>query len=540
MVGQVSSAGGGERKRILIVDDDLHMRLALEAVLRRQGYQYASAESAARALELLRAESARYDLVITDMKMEHALSGLDVIRESQRRCADVPVIVLTGHVSGGNAVDAMREGAFDYLSKPIDIQELESIVAIALQQGQGAVTESGPPTLVDDPFAEIIAFDGEVRALLELVRRSADTDASILIQGETGTGKELFARALHRCSPRRNKAMVTVNCGAIPEGLVESELFGHTRGAFTGSEGARAGQFRAADQGTIFLDEIGDMPLSAQVKLLRVLQSGELTPVGSDQPVSVNVRVVAATHRDLEVASAKGSFRSDLLYRLNVITLEIPPLRRRRLDLLPLALHFIRQVNRRQQRRVLGIDAQAQQALLRYHWPGNIRELQNVIERMVILRREGLLGVADLPQKLRQHDPDLVPEGYRSPPLMPHELPREDLFVVQGFEQLLPKERAPETLTEAPETTPNGAPATDWRALFQVPAEGMDMCALITALENVLMLQALARADGNRSEAARLLSLRRTTLVERLKRLEKDGPLELVPHQRLLDRLLAR
>ncbi|MCC7381299.1 MAG: sigma 54-interacting transcriptional regulator [Deltaproteobacteria bacterium] len=344
----------------------------------------------------------------------------------------------------------------------------------------------------------LVGDDPSFRDQLTMVGDAADTNCTILISGESGTGKELVAKLIHRLSPRREGPLVAVNCAAIPESLMEAELLGHTRGAFTGAQNAREGRIVAAHKGTLFLDEIGDLPLSAQAKLLRILQDRRVYPVGSDQPIRVDIRVIAATNRDLHAMVERGEFRADLLYRLNVIQVELPPLRDRRSDILGLAAYFIEVTNRRTGRAVEGLDPEASRALLEHAWPGNVRELSNVIERAVILRRHGLLRVEDV----RTHRP-------RQP-----SAPTADAVPAHPM--------APHRAASAP---PHRAASAPPHRAASAPPEGTDpgvelnLRSALEKIERQLINAALERSSGNRTEAAALLGLNRTTLVEKMRKL---------------------
>lgn len=322
-------------------------------------------------------------------------------------------------------------------------------------------------------FSKIIGQSPQMQEVFSLIEKVADSDSTILITGESGTGKELIARAIHNLSPRKNDAFIAINCGAIPTELLESELFGHMRGAFTGAISTRAGRFELADGGTIFLDEIGDLAPQLQVKLLRVLQERTFEPVGSTKSISVNVRVIAATNKDLEELSRVGTFREDLFYRLNVIPVAIPPLRERRHDIPILLQHFIQSLNLRKKRNIHGIQADALAHLVHYPWPGNIRELENLVERLTILKGSGMIEVGDLPPRYQSL-------GSKNPQL----------------QQV------------------NTQPLTQ----VQIPDEGLDFNAMVDQFENQLLIQALERTSWNRNQAAQLLGLNRTTLVEKIKK----------------------
>jgi DNA-binding NtrC family response regulator len=370
---------------ILIVDDESSSRLTLSLLLKKQGYRLAQAASQQEALEKLSQDV--YDVVIADLRMEKKNSGIEVLKASQRLTPPPAVIILTAYSSVESAVEAMKLGASDYVQKPFAPDELLLKVSRALESQRKDAELVRLRTAQDKlyGFENIVAKSKGMLEVLDLVRRVAPSDATVLIEGETGTGKELIARALHQHSPRHNAPFIPINCGALPETILESELFGHVKGAFTDAKTNKKGLFEEADTGTIFLDEISETAPSTQVKLLRVLQDGEVRRVGSNTPVQVDVRVIAATNRLMAQHVAEGKFREDLYYRLQVIPIRIPPLRERKDDTLPLAEHFLRIYNAKNNRSVKGVSREAQKLLLSHAWPGNVRELENAIERAVIL-----------------------------------------------------------------------------------------------------------------------------------------------------------
>ena len=390
--------------RILVVDDESAQRDILGGLLRKQGYLVREAPSGAAALALLRAEPV--DLILTDMKMP-GMSGLELVREARALNAELPVVVLTAYANVADAVAAMRDGAVDYLTKPVDIDAVLHRVRKVLE-GQRLVAENR--TLREALRGRyrvdgIVAESGRMQEVLSVVHRVAGSTATVLIRGESGTGKELLARAIHYQSPRADKPLVTVNCAALPEALLESELFGHVKGAFTGAVTDRAGRFEAAVGSTIFLDEIGEIVPGVQAKLLRVLQERAFERVGSSRTMTVDVRVIAATNRDLEAAVRAQRFREDLFYRLNVVSVAVPPLRDRREDILPLLDHFLRKYAEANGKTIRGLTREARDALLTYDYPGNIRELENLVERAVVLTRGEVLELEDLPVTLQETAP---------------------------------------------------------------------------------------------------------------------------------------
>ena len=370
---------------ILVVDDEPAMRLLVTSVLKDEGHEVTAAASGEEALQLI--ASRHYHMVITDLKMP-GMSGVDLLERVKQEDPETAVILLTAFGTVGGAVEAMRKGAVHYLLKPLaNPDELRLAVRRVLEERRVAdeATTLRQATEAVFPFGEIIAGDSRMQAALDLARTVAPADSTVLITGETGTGKELIARAVHHWSGRANRAFVAVNCAALAETLLESELFGHEKGAFTGAVAQRRGRFELAHEGTLFLDEVGEMSPALQAKLLRVLEEGTLERVGGMKTVTVDVRVIAATHRELTEMVAAGTFRSDLFYRLSVFPIHLPPLRERSSDILPLAEHILRSVTRRLGKRIAGVTEEAAALLQGYGWPGNIRELQNVVERAAIL-----------------------------------------------------------------------------------------------------------------------------------------------------------
>jgi two-component system response regulator GlrR len=388
---------------VLLVDDDADLLRLLSMRLQSAGYQVETAASGEEALGKIAVSRPR--AVITDLRMQ----GMDGMALFQRIHADdsaLPVIVLTAHGTIPNAVDATQRGVFGYLTKPFEAKELIALLgrAIALHP-----EEPGDQAGEDEAWrAGIVTASPRMEALLAEARLVAQSEASVLIQGESGSGKEVLARAIHLASPRSQNPFVAVNCAAIPEQLLESELFGHAKGAFTGAVAAHRGLFQTADQGTVFLDEIGDMPLPLQVKLLRVLQDREVRPVGASQAAPVDVRIISATHRDLESAIAEGSYREDLYYRLNVVSLVIPPLRERREDIPLLAHHFLKALCEKHRRQVNGFTPEAMEMLSSYDWPGNIRQLMNVVEQCCALCTTPVIPVNLVARALRHKQAEIL------------------------------------------------------------------------------------------------------------------------------------
>jgi len=392
-----------EQFRILVVDDEATQRELVCGYLKKQGFEVFSAPSAERALELFRREPV--ELILTDQRMPN-LSGLDLLKAAQAINPETSVIVMTAYGNIESAVAAMKAGAADYLTKPLHLEELlQKIQRIRERCRLYEENRELREELKERHRIEgIIGESGQMLEVISLVQRVAPSEATVLIRGESGTGKELIAKAIHYASPRAARPLVRINCAALPENLLESELFGHERGAFTGAVAARKGRFELADGGTLFLDEIGDLPLHLQAKLLRVLQEREFERVGSSQTLKVNVRVLSATNRDLDAMIRSGRFREELYYRLNVVTLLLPPLRERRQDLPALMEHFLKHFAAKNGKTIRGFSQAARQALLRYDYPGNVRELENLIERAVVLTRDDVVGRGDLPLTLEESE----------------------------------------------------------------------------------------------------------------------------------------
>lgn len=380
-------------KRLLIVDDDARLRRVLQILARKIGLDCTPASNADEALSLFQAE--RSDLVITDLKMP-GKDGIEFLRELRQIDMEVPVIVLTGHGAVATAVEAMKLGAVDYLQKPFDVDALEMVMSRALDLSRFRLENRFLREQAEggQRFGTMIGSAPTMLPVFELLQQVAPTRSTVLITGETGTGKELVARALHDLSPRKEKLFVPLNCTAIPSDLLESELFGHVRGAFSGAHGDRVGKFQAADEGTLFLDEIGDMDVRLQAKLLRVLQEGVIEPLGANRRISVDVRIVASTNRDLRKAMQDGQFREDLYFRLNVFQLQLPPLRERREDIGLLAEAFLTGFARDLGKQPPHLSPDACAVLKSYPWPGNIRELRNLMERAAVLCKGDEVGVA--------------------------------------------------------------------------------------------------------------------------------------------------
>jgi DNA-binding NtrC family response regulator len=384
------------KARILIVEDERAIRLALSGLLRREGYDTDQAENGEEAIRALDKEA--YDFVLTDLALGSGPSGMEVLRSAREQQPETPVVMITAHGNEKIAVEAMKLGADDYVPKPFDNDEIRLVVRRALERTRLSRENRMLRARVERDFGfdNLIGSGPAMRRVFEMIQKVAETDLTVLIRGASGTGKELVAQALHQHSPRKSQPFVAVNCAAISRELVESELFGHEKGAFTGADARRAGRFEAADGGTVFLDEIGDMAPETQAKVLRVLQERSLERVGGTQPIEVDVRVVAATHRDLETEVKNGRFREDLYYRLKVVELDLPPLRERNEDLPALAERFLEQVAERLGRDRKRLSDQALARLIRHSWPGNVRELRNVIEQAAVLAAGEAIEEADL------------------------------------------------------------------------------------------------------------------------------------------------
>jgi two-component system response regulator GlrR len=386
---------------ILVVDDDAALRELITLRLEANGFQIEAVDSGEAALARL--ALARPDAVLTDMQMA-GMDGMALFRAIHARDPALPVIMLTAHGTIPDAVAATQQGLFGYLTKPYDAATLVDLLKRATR-----LTGSSPELSDDSWRSDIVTASPTMEALLAEARLAAQSEASLLIQGESGTGKELLARAIHRASPRRDKPFVAINCGAIPAELLESELFGHLKGAFTGAGRDHPGLFLGAEGGTVFLDEIGDMPVQLQVKLLRVLQEGEVRPVGATETRKVDVRILSATHRNLEEAVASGEFREDLYYRLNVVSLTLPPLRERREDIPLLAQHFLSALTEKYQRRIRGFVPDALEMLAAADWPGNIRQLHNVLEQCVALCTTTTIPATLVARALRDKPAEIQP-----------------------------------------------------------------------------------------------------------------------------------
>jgi two-component system response regulator HydG len=404
-VPRVEPAEGPVNDRVLVVDDDQAMCEFVELTLKRQGFEVTWRTSGLDALELVAAQD--FEVILTDLNMA-SLNGIELCERILAIRPDVPVVVVTGHASMEAAIAAIRVGAYDFIAKPVDTKLLALTVARAVQHGRlrDEVKRLRRAVVDTQRFGQIIGASPAMRSVFDLVGRVADSDASVLITGESGTGKELIARAVHDQSARRGGPFLAVNCAAMPPALLESELFGHARGAFTDAKATRTGLFVQADGGTLFLDEIGELPLEMQPKLLRALQERKVRPIGSNAEQTFDARIVTATNRDLEAEVDQKRFREDLYYRINVVRVDAPPLRERGGDVLLLAQHFVERFAARGGKQVRGITVGAAEKLVAYNWPGNVRELENCLERAVALLRFDEVTVDDLPEKIRSYQAD--------------------------------------------------------------------------------------------------------------------------------------
>jgi two-component system response regulator HydG len=384
-----------DKLKVLLVDDEVALAETMAEALERSGYDVILAHTGTEGLKLL--ERQEPGVILTDLKME-GMDGLTLLRKAKQEQPEVEVVVITGHGDVKTAVEAMRAGAGNYVQKPVGLEELRTMVDKAAERYRLAQDNRQLKQQLDEKFGfeGLVGNSPKFLDVINRVKSIAPTSATVLIQGETGTGKELIAKAIHNNSPRKAKNFVPMNCTAINENLLEDELFGHEPHAFTGADKLRKGRFEYANGGTLFLDEIGDMPLNLQAKLLRVLENQEVTRIGANEPIKVNVRLISATHRDLEAAVAAGTFREDLYYRLKVVTITLPPLRERKSDVPLLADHFIKEANRKHGKKVTGIAEPLRKLIDAYEWKGNVRELRNAIDSMVVLDQDGILNLNDV------------------------------------------------------------------------------------------------------------------------------------------------
>lgn len=446
----IMNGNNTKKSRILVIDDEVEITSLLMETLQLSGYICDTAASGEEGLRKLRRKTG-YDLLITDVRLPD-FSGLEILEIVSKKYPFIPVIVITGFATIESTKTALRMGAVDYIPKPFTTSTVISAVNRALHTSVGRTR--------DRSTRKIIYQSRIMEQVIELVNKVAKTDSTILVTGESGTGKELVARAVHSNSLRATQQFISVNSGALPEGLLESELFGHVKGAFTGATATTHGRFQVADGGTLFLDEVGNMSMAMQVKLLRVLQDGEFSPVGSSKVLTTDVRLIAATNMNLEEAMSRNEFREDLYYRLNVIEVHIPPLRQRTDDILPLAEYFLTRLTGHDDRNRCVLSPSAASIMLSYHWPGNVRELENTMERAWVLCDKGLIQPEDLPERMR-------PDSSNPPEAKHH-------------------------------------------------GDGINLDALLENIEKHYIVNALKRSGGNRTQAARMLGLKRTTLLARM------------------------
>ncbi|MBL9101390.1 MAG: sigma-54-dependent Fis family transcriptional regulator [Myxococcales bacterium] len=492
-MNQPAPSAPAVQHRILLVDDEPNLRKVLGALLRQQGHEVHAETDGAAALARVKSLPPRtFDVVISDLRMPN-LDGIGLLKALAVHEPNLPVILLTAHGSVDSAVEAVKLGAFDYLEKPFDRDQIHQVVekAIATRERSGPSVATPPPAEeIEDPctHAGMVGRSAQMQAIREVVGTVAASPSTVLITGESGTGKELVARALHLGSPRRSQPFIKVNCAAIPSGLVESELFGHERGAFTGAVSSRPGRFELADGGTLFLDEVSEIPKEIQVKLLRAIQESEFERVGGVKTLRVHVRLIAATNRNLEELIQNGQFREDLYYRLNVVPIHLPALRERVEDLPFLVGHFVQRCNERLGKAVQGLTPAALSALERYPWPGNIRELENLVERMVLFASGPWV------------DEDDLPDAYAGD---------------------APAPSATESSTRMP--VADGSSDDPRHIRLPLSSLGHDLKEAVRAgsrlVEEALIREALAKTDGNVTRSARALGISRRSLQSKMKEL---------------------
>lgn len=450
-----------ERAKILLIEDETISRDSLTRLLKMSGYAVKGVASGKSGLSFLDHEP--FDIIITDLLLPD-INGIEILKQAKDVCPTTEVILITGHASAETAVRAMKEGAFDYITKPLNFDELSILIVNALQKRQllseNVYLKQQLHNKYD--FANIIGSSPPMQQLFARMKKIAGTDSTVLVLGDSGTGKELVARAIHFNSHRKDKPFIPVNCAAIPESLLEGELFGHMKGSFTGAIRDKIGKFEAANGGTIFLDEIGTMPMHLQTKLLRVLQEQEIERIGSTRSIKLDVRVISATNLNLEEEVRKGGFREDLYYRLNVIPVVLPPLRERKEDILPLIRHFIEKNCTEMKRPKMTISNEALHMLESYSWPGNVRELENMVERIVALSESDRIMLDDIPSNIMD------------------------------------------------------------KVLTTVTEQGVDLVKTVNEIERKMICDALSLTKGIKAKAAAMLGLNRTTLVEKMRRLGID------------------
>jgi DNA-binding NtrC family response regulator len=486
--------GEPDVKRVLIADDEINIRRVLEAILRRDGYEVVTAGSGEEALAGM---SREVNTVITDLKMP-GLDGMGLLKRLSVDFPDVPVVMITAHGSVESAVEAVKLGAFDYVEKPFDQEQIRQIVAKALRTHMLSRRDARPEEAAARGRFRLVGESPAIRQVYQVVEKVADTPSTVLITGESGTGKELVARALHDYSSRSGGPFIKINCAAIPKTLMESELFGYEKGAFTGAVGSKPGRFELAHGGSLFLDEIGEIPIEMQVKLLRVLQESEFERVGGIKTIKVDVRLITATNRDLAAELTTGGFRDDLYYRLNVVPIHLPPLRERREDISLLVDHFLARFNERLKKQVTGIEPEAIERLVAHAWPGNIRELENVIERTVLFCEGPLIRLADLPG-------DLGGAPAVAPPAAD-----ERATSAAASSGVLPAQPALPAVPPALSAPPVGEEVGSLKEAVRAETE---------RVERELIQRALDETGGNVTQAARKLQISRKSLQTKMKEL---------------------
>ena len=455
--------------KVIVVDDEAKVREYFSEFLGHEGFEVFTAQNGEVALKMI--EDEFYDIALIDLNMPK-VDGMSVLKYLKENSPDSIGIILTGHATIKNAVEAMKAGAYDYLSKPVKMEE----VLLVIERAQEYVELKRENFVLKNQLKKKYRFENmigdslQMNKVFRIIEKVADTDSTVLILGESGTGKELVARAIHYHSRRRDKPLIPVNCGAIPEELLESELFGHEKGAFTNAIRTRIGRFELANGGTIFLDEIAEMSPHLQVKLLRVLQEQEFERLGGTKTIKCDIRIIAATNKNLDKLVQEEAFREDLYYRLKVIPIELPPLRDRRSDIPLLVHHFVEDISELRKKKIRGVHKDVVKALSNYEWIGNVRELENVIERMIILSEDDFLTVDDLPEKIRS------------------------------------------------------TPTSDAMANSLVPDEGLSLSHAVNEYERQLIIHALEKADWVKNRAAKLLNMNRTTLVEKIKKQGIEKP----------------
>jgi two-component system nitrogen regulation response regulator GlnG len=471
--------------KLLLIDDEADVQYSFRRIFDSPEIELITAASGEEGLKLI--PKIQPDLVIMDVRMG-GMNGLETLRRLRQTHTKLPVIMMTAYGTTQTAIEAMKLGAYDYLLKPFDVPKLKQIVTAALKAARDMkrVVSYQPLLESEDYELGIVGRSEGMQNVFKLIGQLASSDATALITGESGTGKELVARAIYHHSQRSERPFLAINCAAIPENLLESELFGHEKGAFTGAATQRIGKFEQSNRGTIFLDEIGDMTLATQTKILRVLQDGTFERVGGNQPIKVDVRVIAATNKPLEQLVAARAFREDLFYRLNVVRLHLPPLRERREDIRLLVNYFLKTFERQQERTPKSISSDALRALENYQWPGNVRELENAIQRALVVAKGEAILAGDLPTEITENV-----AGVPAPAATPNS-------TAAGA----PQQRSPDLAALA-------------RALFQWARQD-ETLKIIDAVERELVIQALAETKGNQSQAAKLLGMTRATLRKRI------------------------